>query len=156
MLEIKLESVEAEDLVGTSLGHMKDLLKDVTVEIDIEPGVPFIRGDSVLLELVLVNLLDNVLKYSRPDGTITIHVSLVEDKVKFSVSDEGPGIPEDDLARIFHKFYRVKAAERGAPGSGLGLSICKAIVELHGGVIGAENRQGGAPGYSSPSLRPPR
>jgi len=96
----------------------------------------------VLMTQVMVNLLDNALKYTPRDSGIELAGELADDTLTLSVSDRGPGIPESELTRVFDKFYRVPVPE-GAGGTGLGLSICKGIVEAHGGSIRAENRAGG-------------
>jgi two-component system sensor histidine kinase KdpD len=91
---------------------------------------------------VLVNLLDNALKYSPAGGSIEIAAHLDDGKLELSVLDRGSGIPEKDLKRVFDKFYRLPVPE-GVGGTGLGLSICRGIVEAHGGGIRAKNRFGG-------------
>lgn len=96
----------------------------------------------VLMAQVMVNLLDNALKYTPRDSGIELSAGLADGKLALVISDRGPGIPEYDLKRVFDKFYRVPVPE-GAGGTGLGLSICKGIVEAHGGSIRAENREGG-------------
>ena len=91
---------------------------------------------------VLINLLDNALKYTPVGSSIEISAQANPQHLRIEVLDRGPGIPEDDLKRIFDKFYRLPVPE-GVRGTGLGLSICKGIVEAHGGNIRAENRTGG-------------
>ena len=91
---------------------------------------------------VLVNVLDNALKYSPPEGIIQISVRVQDNELAIEVADQGPGIPKEHLARIFTKFFRVSEE---VSGTGLGLTISKGIVEAHGGRIWAENRpEGGA------------
>jgi two-component system sensor histidine kinase KdpD len=97
--------------------------------------------DMALMTQVLVNLLDNALKYSPPESSIEIAARLLDDKLTMEVADHGPGVPEADLKRIFEKFYRLPVPE-GAGGTGLGLAICKGFVEAHGGKISAENHAG--------------
>ena len=100
--------------------------------------------DFVLIVQVLVNLIDNSLKYSAPGTPIEIRAHQEERKAQVIVSDRGVGIPTGDLEHIFDKFYRVQRPEN-ISGTGLGLSISKGIVEAHGGSIWAENRvEGGA------------
>ena len=104
--------------------------------------LPLVMIDLVLMAQVLMNLLDNCLKYSPQDDEISILSYLDSPWIVLEVADRGPGIPEQDLKRIFDKFYRIPVPE-GAGGTGLGLSICKGIVEAHGGRIEARNRQDG-------------
>jgi two-component system sensor histidine kinase KdpD len=98
--------------------------------------------DLVLMTQVLVNLLDNSLKYAPPEYPIEIVAATEGAWLTLEVADRGHGVPEHDLKRVFDKFYRIPIPE-GAGGTGLGLSICKGIVEAHKGSIGAENRTGG-------------
>ena len=94
--------------------------------------------DFVLMMRVFINLVDNAVKYSHPETTIEITAECLKNKIKINVKDEGIGIPKDDLARIFNKFYRA-VKPRQITGTGLGLSICKGIVEAHSGQIFAMN-----------------
>jgi two-component system sensor histidine kinase KdpD len=98
--------------------------------------------DFVLIEQVLVNLLDNAAKYSRPGGEIETGVEFGQSRMRVWVADRGRGIPENDLEHIFDKFYRSQETDR-IGGTGLGLSICKGIIEAHGGTIRADNRKEG-------------
>ena len=108
----------------------------------VPPGLPLIRMDMVLMAQVVVNLLDNALKYTPRNSSVELAAGLADHKLTLVISDRGPGIPEQDLSKVFDKFYRVPVPE-GAGGTGLGLSICKGIVEAHAGSIRAENRDGG-------------
>jgi two-component system sensor histidine kinase KdpD len=98
----------------------------------------------VLLTQVVVNLLDNACKFTADAETTTIELAarLSDNWLHLEVADRGPGVPEEDITRIFDKFYRVPVPE-GVSGTGLGLSICRGIVEAHGGMISAHNREGG-------------
>jgi two-component system sensor histidine kinase KdpD len=97
--------------------------------------------DDVLIEQVLVNLLDNVIKYTPPDSPIAIIATATDEAVTIEVADRGPGLPSGEEKRIFEKFYRLPSdAGRGA---GLGLAICKGIVEAHRGRIWAQNLPAG-------------
>ena len=99
-------------------------------------------GDPVLFEQALRNLVENAVRYSPRPGEIALRASATGHTVTVEVDDEGPGIPEDDLARVFERFYRGDG-RRGADGggAGLGLAIARWIVELHGGTIHAERRE---------------
>ena len=100
-------------------------------------------ADPRALEQILTNLLDNAVKYSEPGGEIEVRVEGGEDRVRVVVRDSGIGIPEDDLTRIFERFYRVdKARSRALGGTGLGLSIVKHLVQSLGGEISVESRLG--------------
>ena len=116
------------------------------VEVTVEPGAETVRADPPKLHDALRNLLANAITYSPEQTTIRIEASRAGDRVAVSVSDEGPGIPEADLPRVFERFYRVdKSRARDPGGTGLGLAIVKHLVELHGGEVRAENRAvGGA------------
>jgi len=117
-------------------------LKEKKVKVDIPPGFPLVPMDSVLMAQVIVNVLDNALKYSPRGGIIEVTGRIRENRLEIEVSDQGPGIPEEQLTQIFNKFFRITRAD-GTSGIGLGLAISKGIVEAHGGRIWAENRHGG-------------
>ncbi len=98
--------------------------------------------DAMLMEQVLVNLVDNALKYTPASAPIEISAEAGAGRITVRVSDRGPGIPVEDLDRLFDKFSRGRL-HGPAGGAGLGLAICKAVVEAHGGAIWAANRAGG-------------
>jgi two-component system sensor histidine kinase KdpD len=109
------------------------------IGVDIPEELPLVPVDYVLMEQVFANLLDNSFKYSPANTDITISARQIEaNKVLVEVRNRGPRVPEEQLSRIFDKFYRPNDSDR-VTGSGLGLSICKGIVEAHGGQIWAEN-----------------
>jgi two-component system sensor histidine kinase KdpD len=97
--------------------------------------------DFVLIVQVVANLLDNALKYSESLAPVQVGAQIAEDQLQVRISDRGKGIREEDLDRVFDKFYRETSA--GPPGAGLGLSICKGLVETHGGRIWMERRPEG-------------
>ena len=137
----KREVVDLLDVVGTALEGMARLLDGHPVLVDIPADLPMINGDFMLLEQALLNLLDNAAKYSPSAGVITLVGRRVLTRILLTVTDEGPGIPPDRLARVFDKFYRVHAGDRQRAGTGLGLAIAQAFVEAMGGTITAANRQ---------------
>ena len=116
------------------------------IEIAIAGDAAIVRGDPAKLHDAIRNLVSNAISYAPEQTTIRIDVARTADRIAISVSDEGPGLPDEDMARVFERFYRVdKSRARDPGGTGLGLAIVKHLVELHGGAVGAENRaEGGA------------
>jgi two-component system sensor histidine kinase KdpD len=139
-IELKREPTDLGDLVGTALRRAAPMIGHRKVDVTIEPDLPLLELDFVLMEQVLVNLLDNAAKYSPPRSRIGIGARKESDLMVIEIMDEGSGIPEDALERIFDKFFRVKAADRQRAGTGLGLAICRGFVEAMGGTILARNR----------------
>jgi two-component system, OmpR family, sensor histidine kinase KdpD len=141
-LRLRKEVCDVQDLTGCALAALDRHIGTRSIEIDVPADLPPLRMDLALMTQVLVNILDNALKYSPADSGITITARAEGGRLVLEVADRGPGVPEADLARIFDKFYRIPVPE-GAGGTGLGLSICKGIVEAHMGKIQARNRAGG-------------
>lgn len=141
-LKVKRELRDLQDVIGAALHQVGDRLGDRPVEIDIPADLPLVPLDFVLVVHVLVNLIDNALKYSPPGSPIHIRTRPLDGEAAIEVADQGIGIPAEDLDRVFQKFYRVQRPDN-VTGTGLGLSISKGLVEAHGGRIWAENRPGG-------------
>jgi len=141
-LKLKRDPCDVQDLVGCALAVLDAQLGFRKVEVQLPPELPEVRMDMVLMTQVLVNLIDNALKYAPKESGIEISAAVSDGTLELKVSDRGPGVPPADLSRIFDKFYRIPVPE-GAGGTGLGLSICKGIVQAHGGSIRAQNRSGG-------------
>lgn len=141
-MRLKLELCDVQDLVGCALAAVGQRLGTRVVNVQLPPGILLARMDLVLMTQVLVNLIDNALKYSPVESPIDMAAYSDNEQLTIEVADRGPGIPVQDLTRIFDKFHRISVPE-GVSGTGLGLSICRGIVEAHGGKIIAENRIGG-------------
>ena len=113
----------------------------VTIEVDMPENPPLWRADEDRLSQVVTNLVDNAIKYSPANGVVTIQVSFTRDHAEIAVVDRGTGIPEEELPRIFERFYRVeKGSAARFGGRGLGLSIAMHIVEAHGGELRVESK----------------
>jgi two-component system sensor histidine kinase KdpD len=146
-VHIQKEWQPLEEVVGAALNHVEKVLHSRVVTVRIPDDLPLLQIDGVLMEQVLVNLLENAIKYTSEGTTIEVVAHLEEEHVVVQVADRGPGLPEGDEERIFEKFYRgAHAGDRG--GVGLGLPICRGIVEAHGGKIWADNREGGGAAFS--------
>jgi two-component system sensor histidine kinase KdpD len=123
------------------------MLKQHFVDVHIPRDLPLVRIDALLIERVLVNLLENASKYTPPGSRITLAAEVIADQLSVSVSDNGPGLPAGREEAVFQKFTRGER-ESATPGVGLGLSICRAIVESHQGKIVATQRPGGGARFS--------
>ncbi|MGB8275884.1 MAG: sensor histidine kinase KdpD [Alphaproteobacteria bacterium] len=137
-LKPKADWADLRDIVHAAVQRSERLLSRHKIRIDIDSSMPLIRVDSVLMEQVFMNLIDNARKYAPPDTTITIWACGQDGQAIIEVCDQGPGIPEADRTRVFDMFFRAEAADKAVAGTGLGLSICRGIVEAHGGTIKAE------------------
>jgi two-component system sensor histidine kinase KdpD len=145
-VSLNLQWYPLEEIVGSVMVRLRRRLEKRAASVDLDPDLPLLRLDAVLMEQVLVNLLENALKYTPPGTLIEITGRRSDDGkwVEVTVSDRGPGIPEGESEKLFEKFYRVPAQrERAQSGVGLGLAICRAIVQAHGGRIEARNRPDG-------------
>jgi two-component system sensor histidine kinase KdpD len=141
-LKPEKEWYPVDELIHDVLGHMQPLLRDRTVVKDLPEDLPPVELDYLQIDQVLTNLLENAVRYTPPESPIEVSAHVEGEEMVISVADRGPGIPAVDLERIFDKFYRVLGTQR-TTGSGLGLAVCKGLVEAHGGCIWAENREGG-------------
>ena len=141
-----LSAQDVAETVDTALRRTQKILADHRVAVEVEADLPALALDPVLFEQVLVNLLDNAAKYAPEGSTVTVRARRAGDRVRIAVLDEGDGLPEADVERVFDKFYRVRKGDRVRAGTGLGLAISRGFVEAMGGTVTAENRRdrGGA------------
>lgn len=143
-VELKRDWCAIEEVVGSALRQLTEALAAHRVETALPNELPLCEFDPVLIERVLVNLLDNAARHTPPGTTVRVRAAPREGMLDVSVEDDGPGLAAGSEERIFAKFER-GASESARPGAGLGLAICRAIVQAHGGRIHAENRaEGGA------------
>ncbi len=153
-LRLNLEWQPLEEVVGASIKLLGGSLAQHPISVRLSPELPLLKFDAVLMERVLCNLLENAAKYSPPGSTITLEAEVAGDHARISVSDSGKGVPPDKLDRVFDLFERGDA-ESNIPGVGLGLAICRSIVEAHGGNIKAENCEGARVTITLPLGEPP-
>jgi len=143
--QISLDVRSFADAVVTDLSQAAEARKQ-QLRVSVAPGAESVRADPAKLHDALRNLVANAVSYAPEGSAITIEAAPTGDGTQIAVSDEGPGIPDEDIGRVFERFYRVdKSRARDPGGTGLGLAIVKHLVELHGGTVHVENRpQGGA------------
>jgi signal transduction histidine kinase len=115
--------------------------KRLILQVNIAPDLPKLWVDRDMIVRVLINLLDNAVKYTANEKLIQVDVVLQPEAIQFSVKDDGPGIPESEKDAVFDKFYRLKT-EHKKTGFGLGLAFCKLAIEAHNGRIWAESKLG--------------
>jgi two-component system sensor histidine kinase KdpD len=140
-LQVHKEWLPLDEVVGAALVRLEDRLGGRTIKTQLSPDLSLVPLDGVLIEQVLMNLLDNALKYAPMNTPIELSARASDGEVTIEVADRGAGVPPGDEQRIFDKFYRAAPSE--TRGVGLGLTICRGIVEAHGGRIWAENRPDG-------------
>ena len=141
-VQVHKEWQPLEEVVGAALTRLEAQLHDRPLTTHLPAGLLLVPLDSVLIEQVLLNLLDNAIKYTPPGSPIALAAWATEDAVTVEVADRGPGLPPGEEQRIFDKFYRVQRTAMPS-GTGLGLTICRGMVEAHGGHMWAENRPSG-------------
>jgi two-component system sensor histidine kinase KdpD len=139
-LQLRKELHPPEEVIGAALGRLGKRLADRRVTTKVPPDLPLVPMDDVLVEQVLVNLLDNALKYTPAGSPIEVIATATDENLTIEIADHGPGLPHGEQDRVFEKFYRGEPV--GARGAGLGLAICRGIVRAHGGRIWAQNLPG--------------
>jgi two-component system sensor histidine kinase KdpD len=140
VFRLSISLCDIQDLIGVCLSRFAVQAKDHPIDVRLTEPLPMLMLDERLMVQVLLNLLDNAVKYSPENIPIEITVSQTKDSLVVRVADSGVGIPETDLDRIFDRFYRSERAH-AYQGIGLGLSISRGIIEAHGGKIWAEHRR---------------
>lgn len=135
-----------QEVVGAALRLLEQPLRGHPLHLALDPKLPLLQCDGVLMERAMVNLLENATKYTPPDTAIGVTASVEANQLRVEVWDEGPGLPAGREQAIFEKFSRGHA-ESATPGVGLGLAICQAVIEAHGGRVQAMNRPGGGASF---------
>jgi two-component system sensor histidine kinase KdpD len=141
-VELHLEPAPMQDVVDAALEELRQTLATHPVEVRIPPTLASARMDSDRIREVLVHLLENAAKYSPPNTPIRITAEEKNGNLTTSIADRGPGIDDFEQALVFEKFYRGQNERVRVHGTGMGLAICKAIVEAHGGRIGLTSQLG--------------
>lgn len=141
-LKLKKEVQPLEEVVGAALNHLERRLAERPVQVSLPADLPMVPLDGALAEQIFINLLENALRYTPAGSPISIAATLAGDHLEVEVADSGPGFSPEDLDKVFEMYYRGSTGQ-DLTGYGLGLSICRAIVEAHGGRIWARNRDGG-------------
>ncbi len=144
-LKVHKDLQPLEEVVGSALQRMDDRLRDRDVALDVPADLPLVPFDSVLVEQVLINLIENALKYTPPNTALEITARSLDSAIQVQIVDRGPGVAAAERDKIFDKFYRVRESEGG--GAGLGLTICRGIISAHGGRIWVSDREGGGAAF---------
>lgn len=142
-VQLHREATDLNEVVDKVVSQLRPLADDKrqVFDVNLEPMFS-IEVDGVLLQEVILNLVENAIKYTPNDGAIQVQTQEVEDKVIFSVKDNGPGVPEEDRQHLFEKFFRGRAHKSATKGTGLGLYLVKYFIELHGGEVFLETDVG--------------
>jgi two-component system sensor histidine kinase KdpD len=141
-VSLNLQWQPLEEVVGAALEAARAMLQRHRVAVQLPRDLPLVKLDAVLIERVLVNLLENISKYTPPGSTATLSAQVIGDQLSVAVADNGPGLPVGREEAVFQKFTRGER-ESATPGVGLGLAICRAIIESHQGTITAAQRPAG-------------
>jgi two-component system, OmpR family, sensor histidine kinase KdpD len=143
-LHPELQAVELDELVGATAQRLSRVLRDRQLDVRIAPDLPLVEIDYVLLDQVLTNLIENAARHTPPGGVIAVEAHRLDGMVEIAVSDQGPGIPPPQRQSIFEPFHRGSSSRS----SGLGLAICRAVVEAHGGSIALDDAPGSGARFS--------
>jgi two-component system sensor histidine kinase KdpD len=138
------QAVDLEELVTHGVGRLGRLLGSVQLKVDLPPDLPLVEADYVQVDQVLTNLLENAARHSPPGGAVRITAETIPGAVRIAVSDEGPGIVPSEREEIFEPFRTAS----GSASTGVGLAICRGIIEAHGGTIAADDDAGGGARFS--------
>jgi two-component system OmpR family sensor kinase len=142
--ELPFRRMTLREAADRAVAMLEPLIEDRAVKVTVTGSTPAVLGDVDRLQQVVANLVDNASRMVGPGGHVWVELSAEGDKAVLAVRDDGPGIPDEDLGRLFDRFYRADTSRaRSRGGAGLGLAIVRAIVTSHGGTIEATNPPGG-------------
>src|SRR5262249_1722751 len=127
-IELRRTAEAIDEIVAVVVDRFTARTSKPEVHVALDGDLPLVSVEPLLVEQVLANLLENAARYAGPEASIEIRASVAEGAVTVQVSDDGPGIPEEEREKVFEKFYRGRLAGKGDGGAGLGLTICRAIV----------------------------
>lgn len=144
-IELQRDWASLGEIAGTVLLRLRERLSGHLLMVEIPADLPLVRVDAALIEQVLANLLENAARHTPPRTLIRLRAQVAPGELQVAVEDSGPGLAEGEAGRLFAKFQRAPGTPRA--GVGLGLAICRAIVELHGGGIRAEASPGGGTAF---------
>jgi PAS domain S-box-containing protein len=150
-IKLSLDAIDMGAIIQSVVATLRPLIqgKDQSITVEVAPDLPQARGDHDRILQVVTNLVSNAYKYTPARGAIRVEASRADDLVRVAVRDTGIGIPEEDIPKLFTRFFRVDSSlTREIGGTGLGLSIVKSIVELHGGTVSVESTPGSGSTFS--------
>lgn len=136
-LSLNRDWIGVDELIGSAARRLQRYQPQVRLQLDIAPGLEPIWVHPALVEQAIFNVLENAAKFSPPGEAVSVSARLHEGALRIDIGDRGPGIPEDERARIFDMFYSVERGDRGRHGTGLGLTICQGMIGAHGGSVEA-------------------
>lgn len=140
-LSMTLDPVRIEQVIRDVTSRTRSMYPDIQLKVEQDEGLPLVEIDATRIAQVLDNLLSNAYKYA-PESDVTVRVTRHDERLLIEVEDNGPGIPTEHTSHLFERFYRVPQNSSGARGTGLGLYICRKIIEAHGGEVGVESTVG--------------
>jgi two-component system, OmpR family, sensor histidine kinase KdpD len=141
-LKLQREWNSITEIIDNCVKRLERISGQHHIEVNASEDLPLVSFDPVLIEQVLINLVNNSIKFAPPQTTICVHAETDDQVLKTTVSNQGPPIPEEHIEHIFEKFYPIPGRD-AKRSTGLGLSICKGIIEAHNGAIWAENLPAG-------------